>query len=202
MQEKGERGRVRWQPVVLVILFLGPLIAAWLLYSGPSGWRPGGSTNHGVLIDPPVLVPDLEMTLADVTVAVSDSPSLRDIWTMMYIDGGGCDARCMEALYRSRQVRLSLGRRAARVQRVYVALGDVPDPEWISAEHEDLLIVDATLDSHRDLIDSFRGDVRPEGDDIYLIDPLGNLMMRFPLEGDAKGMLEDLKRLLRLSRIG
>lgn len=123
-------------------------------------------------------------------------------WTMLYVDAGECAEKCREALYRSRQVWLSLGRKLERVQRLYVFQGDAPDPEWVASEQEGLIVATADSPGARQLLAAFPQTDPPDAGNIYLVDPLGNLMMRFPLEDDPKGMLEDLKRLLRLSRIG
>ena len=123
---------------------------------------------------------------------------LRHVWTLLYIDQGDCAELCQEALYRSRQVRTALGKESERIQRVFLRGSNVD----LADDHPDLIVADARSAGARDLIATFPASAQPDTGNIYLIDPLGNLMMRFPLEDNPRGMLLDLKKLLKLSRIG
>lgn len=191
------RGRVQF--LLLAALFIGPLAVAWLLYFGDSGWKPQGSTNHGILVEPPVPLPEMRIAARD---PEGPERELRGQWTMLYLDGGECAERCLEALDLSARIRIALGRRMTRVQRAYVAegpglAGDLPDSQ------ADLLVVEGPgLASVAPLLAALPPDLPRDGSEILLVDPLGNLMMRFPVEGDPKGMLQDIKKLLRVSRIG
>lgn len=186
-------GARRWRiPLVLLLLFLGPLVLAWILYFGSPGLRPHDTVNHGELVEPPVLLPAFEHNGATL---------LRDTWTLVHIDAGGCRTLCRGALRDSRQVRLALGRRSDRLRRLLL-LADVdgagPD---LAGEHPDLVVV--SLATQADLLEAFASrDLAHEPGRIYLVDPLGNLMMTYPPDADAGGLLDDLERLLRLSHIG
>jgi hypothetical protein len=183
--------------VLLFVLFFGPLAMAWVLYYGSGDWRPEGRSNHGVLIEPPTPLPETALVLADGSLTRPDV--LRHVWTLLYIDDGVCAEACREALYRSRQVRIALGKEIERVQRLYLYRGDNTD---LAGDHPDLIAADAGSPGGLDLLAAFPLDAPPSGDNIYLVDPLGNLMMRFPLEDDARDIYLDLKKLLKLSRIG
>lgn len=189
-------GRSRWQLLVLFLLFVGPLAAAWVLYYGNPDWRPEDRSNHGVLIDPPTPLPNETLRLADGSNTEPDV--LRHVWTLLYLDQGDCTELCREALYRSRQVRTALGKESERIQRVFLRGSDTD----LADEHPDLIIADAGSPGARDLVAAFPASAQPDTGNIYLVDPLGNLMMRFPLEDNPRGMLLDLKKLLKLSRIG
>jgi cytochrome oxidase Cu insertion factor (SCO1/SenC/PrrC family) len=189
--------RSRWQLLLLFVLFFGPLAMAWVLYYGSGGWRPEGRSNHGVLIEPPTPLPETALVLADGSSTEPDV--LRHVWTLLYVDDGVCAEACQEALYRSRQVRIALGKEIDRVQRLYLYRGDKID---LASDHPDLIVAEANSPGGLDLVAAFPPDERPDRDNIYLVDPLGNLMMRFPLEDDARDILLDLKKLLKLSRIG
>ena len=190
-------GRGRLQFIGLAVLFMGPLIVAWVLYFG-GGWRPTGTTNHGIFIDPPVTLP--EVRIADSGPDGSDG-DLRGRWTMLYLDGGECADRCREALDLSARVRLALGRRMARVQRAYIAEGAGPIGVFPESQ-ADLMVASASQPGIADILAALPPDLPRDGTEILLVDPLGNLMMRFPIADDPKGMLEDIKKLLKLSRIG
>ena len=189
------RGRLQF--IGLAVLFIGPLAIAWILYFG-GGWRPAGTTNHGILIDPPVPLPEVRIAASGPDGSDGD---LRGRWTILYADGGDCADRCLRALDLSARVRLALGRRMVRVQRVYIAEGEGLDGPLPEAQ-ADLMVASASRPEIADILTLIPADLPRDGSEILLVDPLGNLMMRFPLADDPKGMLEDIKKLLRLSRIG
>jgi hypothetical protein len=105
-------------------------------------------------------------------------------------------------LYNTRQVRAALGADRERVQRVFLAKGACCDLEWLHAQQPDLVTVQASAAAApltTILEHAGRG---PSADRVYLVDPLGNLMMCYAADARPKGMLEDLKKLLRLSHVG
>jgi len=197
-----ENRRQRRLLVGLALLFFAPLALAFYLYYGPGGWRPGGRVNHGELIDPPRPLPAL--TLAGVDGARANPDLLKHKWTLLYFGPGACAERCRTDLYNTRQVRIALNRDMSRVQRVFIAQGECCDEDFLRRQHPDLITLRATSDAAPLLALLPRiGGVDPgAADRIYLIDPLGNLMMSYAADADPKGLLEDLKRLLRLSQIG
>jgi cytochrome oxidase Cu insertion factor (SCO1/SenC/PrrC family) len=176
-------------------LFLLPLLLSFWLYYGLH-WRPQGSTNHGELIDPVRPLP--EVALTDAT-GVLRSHVFAGHWTLVYVGRGDCDAACHDTLYFMRQTRLSLNNEMTRVQRVFLATGACCDRAFLAAEHPGLRVLDAGTAAAAALLAQF-----PEDRDraLYVVDPLGNLMMRYDARLPPKGLLEDLKRLLQLSHIG
>lgn len=187
---------LRWQPALLLALFLGPLLAAVALYYS-GNWRPMGGTNHGVLVQPPVALPQLSPMAGTDDGYAGD---LRGRWTLLYVDTGSCSQRCTEALFRSHQAREVLGRNRIRVERLYIHRGQAP-AEADLARDEALRVLPASDPEAIRVIEAIPPDVAAT-DELLLVDPLGNLMMRFPLDQEPKGMVEDLKKLLKLSRIG
>jgi len=191
----------------LALIFFAPLGLSFYLYYGKE-WRPGGRVNAGELIEPPRPLPPLALTLAgvDTTAATATGETnpqfLKGKWTFLYVQHGRCDDECRRHLYDTRQVRLALDREMNRVQRVFIADSDCCDIQELKAAHPDLIAIRASsadepllallpiragaLNSHR----------------VYLIDPLGNVMMFYGPDVRSKGMLDDMKRLLRLSSIG
>lgn len=191
----GSRGKV----YVLIALFFAPLLLAFLLYYGTDGWRPAGSTNHGDLITPARPLPAVALQTPEGTELKLSA--LHGKWTLVYIGAGQCDARCREALLLMRQARLALNDDMTRVQRLFVAAGECCDKTYLDAEHAGLMIARA---SDRSFMTTFRRDATPveHAGRIYIVDPLGNLMMSYEPDATPKGLLEDLKKLLKLSRIG
>jgi cytochrome oxidase Cu insertion factor (SCO1/SenC/PrrC family) len=191
--------RIRGRRTLLGIaaLFFVPLALAFALYYG-SAWRPGHRTNHGELIAPARPLPDVALRTADGTPA--DARLFHGRWTLVYLGDGACDSECRAALYTLRQSRLALANEMGRVQRVFLATSDCCDTRFLSLEHPGLVALDASGEAAAPLLARFPADGRER--QVFLVDPLGNLMLRFDLRQNPKGLLQDLKKLLALSQIG
>jgi hypothetical protein len=199
----------------VALMFFAPLALSFYLYYGKF-WHPGGRVNAGELIQPARPLPSLALPLAadamvspgagaaaGATPAGETNPQfLKGKWTLLYIQHGRCDDECRKHLYDTRQVRLALDRDMPRVQRVFIGDGDCCDLKELKAAHPDLIAVRASAadDPLLALLPVREGTVNSHR--IYLIDPLGNAMMFYASSVSSKGMLEDMKRLLRLSSIG
>ena len=177
-------------------LFLLPLLLSFWLYYGLH-WRPLGTTNHGELIAPLRPLPDVTLPDAGGT---RRSRVFLGKWTLVYVGDGRCDANCRTTLVFMRQTRLSLNNEMTRVQRVLLAGTGCCDLAYLAAEHPGLLALDASQAVAQPLLAQFPGEGRAQS--LYIVDPLGNLMMRYDARLPPKGLLEDLKRLLQLSHIG
>lgn len=184
----------------LAAMFFVPLLGAfWLYYAG--GWRPAGGTNHGELISPARPLESTKFVTADGTSAREDL--LRGKWTLVFIADGRCDEVCRKALWTMRQTRLLLAEDMDRVQRVFVAESNCCDSAFLGREHPGLEAVTPGDESAKSWIAQFpRETTGASGPYIYIVDPLGNLMMRFDSNQNPKGLLEDLEKLLKLSHIG
>jgi cytochrome oxidase Cu insertion factor (SCO1/SenC/PrrC family) len=195
--------RGRRQFLLLAALFFVPLALAFWLYYGPGGWRPERGTNMGELIDPPRPLPEVGLAIAGGSPA--DIHFLSGKWTVIYIGDGNCDERCRRALYLTRQSRIALNKDSDRVRRVLVATGRCCDDGFLEAEHTDLVVVLPVGQQGARFLEQFPvysdGPVATAGR-IYLVDPLGNLLMSYPATAPDKALLTDLERLLRLSHIG
>lgn len=192
--------------IVLAVLFLGPMFAAYFSYYG--GWRPGGQVQKGHLIEP--------VTLPEMSVYDSAGQALEDDmlhgprWTMLYVGGSNCGDTCKQTLYNMRQVWKSLHRRSKRVQGVYIVTDRDQQTvleDFLEAEHEGIHLGYANADNSRraseQWLQIFNSEGRaPAGDNVYLIDPLGNWMLFYTEKDSPNGMLKDIKKLLRLSNIG
>ena len=179
-------------------LFLLPLIASFVLYYGLH-WAPSGSTIHGELIRPARPLP--QMTLPDANgKPVHDA--LRGRWTLVYVGAGACDAACHDALFFMRQTRLSLNQDMTRVDRVFLATGSALDRSrsFLEQEYPGLVVLDAGVPAAQALLAQFPQDGRDHA--LFVVDPLGNLMMRYDARLAPRGLLDDLKKLLQLSHIG
>jgi cytochrome oxidase Cu insertion factor (SCO1/SenC/PrrC family) len=182
----------------LAALFFVPLaLSFWLYYAG--GWRPSGTTNHGELIVPARPLPDVAFTLPDGTTSAR-AGLLRGKWTLLYMGGGGCTADCRQALWTMRQTRQLLAEDMDRVQRVFIARTDCCNVAFFATEHPGLEVLKSDDPSTRDFFAQFP--VADPTHSLYVVDPLGNLMLRFDARDNPKGLLSDMKKLLKLSHIG
>jgi len=195
MNKQANKKRSALQAWGLALWFFGPLAVAGYLYFD-TDWRPGERNNNGELVVPAVPLPDVRLPTPDG--GLTDEEFLRHHWSLVYLGRTPCEATCREALYNGRQMRLALGRLMERVERVYLYVGEPPDAAFMAAEHPDLLLADATVTAAEPLLEAFTG----QAEGYWLVDPLGNLMMRYPADQPPRGMMDDIKRLLRLSRIG
>ena len=187
---------------LLACIFVAPLALSFYLYYGGTGWRPDRMVNHGELITPPRPLPEISLPTADGSESTAELFTGK--WTLIYLGDGACDTRCRHALYVTRQVRIALNQHMDRVQRVFLYRGDCCDEPFFSTEHRGLISLDLDSDGGRELAELFRFSKEPpvESGRLWLVDPLGNLMMSYPAKADPKGMIEDLKRLLTLSHVG
>jgi len=177
---------------LIVALTVAPVAASYLLYYL---WQPAGRVNYGELIGPQAL-PDPVLAQADGT--KFHLSQLRGKWLLVSLDGGACDARCDRKLLYMRQLRLTQGKNADRVERLWlVSDGAAPRVE-AAAQYEGTWIVRAGDSGLTGLFPA----PGAAADHIYLVDPLGNLMMRFPRDPEPRLMIKDLARLLKASQVG
>jgi len=185
--------------LAIVVVFLLPVVAAYL-------YRPTGEPgNYGTLIEPARPLQAFRMTAPGGETVGLDA--LRGKWTLLYPGGRACGETCRANLYKIERVRLTQGEDMNRVQSFYLA------PE--STERR---VIEETLVEYQGVqgyriskseLASMAPDFELEGagesgqsERIYLIDPLGNLIMYYSGDADPSGMKEDLERLLKVSQIG
>jgi hypothetical protein len=192
-------GRRSQRPILigLALLFFAPLALAFFLYYGPA-WHPVGHVNAGDLIVPARPLPEQSLPLMES--GQTDPKFLKGKWTFLYVTTGPCGVQCLGRLYDTRQVRLALDRDMQRVQRVFVGDAGCCELKSLREQHPDLIEIRGSAQAAPLLaLLPAAGAGAPR---VYLIDPLGNLMMSYAADAKPKGMLEDMKRLLRLSSIG
>jgi cytochrome oxidase Cu insertion factor (SCO1/SenC/PrrC family) len=191
--------------VLLALIFMAPAFVAWVMHqSGVEGWRPKGMTNRGVLVHPARLL-ELPADMAIGNESLNDY--LQGLWTLVYIGDADCDAVCKENLYKMRQIRIAQNENMNRVQRLYLVTGaEIPATltALLEKEYPKMDVLPVSDEQAVQLAPYFRiDDVPVEGAErVYIIDPLGNLMMYYPQGADPGGMLKDLKKLLKYSKIG
>jgi hypothetical protein len=165
-----------------------PLIAS---YAAFYFWRPSGQVNYGELLEPRPLP---ARALASIDGSAFRLSDLKGEWVLLTAGPAACDEACRRQLVYTRQVRLAQGREVGRVERVWLLTDAATPDSALVAEHPDLKIVrDGELAAGLPAL-------RSAANHVYVVDPLGNLMMRFPESADPQRMLKDLSRLLRHSK--
>ncbi len=167
-----------------------PIVAAYLAYYF---WQPSAHVNYGELLEPRAMPDGALQSIDGKPFRFSDE---KGAWTLVVADRAECDERCRTELIYTRQVRLAQGKEAERIERVWLVTdGGAPNPVVV-AEQPGLRIVRA---GHSEALGALPADSSPVGH-VYVVDPLGNVMMRFPRDPDPRRMLKDLARLLRHSK--
>jgi hypothetical protein len=176
-------------------LFLLPLVLAFLSYYG-SLWRPGSHVNHGLLITPPRPLPAFSLR------RVSPEPAqpFHGKWSLVYVSAGPCEEACRQALTLMRQTRLALNNDMTRLERVLLAGGECADCAQLAQDFPGLTVLAAGDAPGSAVMREFPEALRAHS--LFIVDPLANLMMSYDARQDPHGLLEDLKKLLRLSHIG
>lgn len=179
--------------LLVAAVCIAPFVAAWALYFI---WQPSGRINYGELIDG-VALPAAKLALTDGK--PFDFAQVRGRWVFVTVDSGACDDTCQKKLWKMRQVRMTQGKYLERIERVWlvsdtqsVAAAVMKDYEgtWVAVAHGNALLLKSF--PYREA----------QRDHIYLVDPLGNVVLRYPKDADPSRMKKDLERLLRVSRIG
>lgn len=182
---------------LLLAVCVAPVIASYTAYYL---LPPGGRTNYGTLVEPQRPLPPLALQRLDGTVA--EAASLRGSWLMVQVDGGACDAACEKKLWQMRQVRLTTGKDADRVQRIWLIIDDAPLATSVIREYDGTMFLRGRADEAAAFLPLSAEPGAKLADHIWLIDPLGNLMMRWPKDADPNRMKKDLIKLLKASKIG
>ena len=188
---QSNRKNVRVKLLLLFALFATPILVSYLTYYF---WTPTRFSNYGELIKTQPL-PQLPLQLLNG--APYNLSQLRGKWVMLQVDDAQCPANCQEKLYALRQVRLAQGKEQDRIERVWIVRGSVQPSDVLLHDYSGTKFIRAD----NTLIGLLPVQDRVE-DHIYLIDPLGNLMMRYPKNPDARKMIKDIQRLLKASSIG
>ena len=186
-----DRRRGRRIALVILALCAAPTVAAWFAYVL---WQPQSRLNYGELIEARAISDPELRTLDGRPLRLSQ---LRGRWVLLQIDSGACAEGCRKKLLYMRQVRLAQGKDAGRIERMWLLADGAPPDAALLRDHEGLRVARAP----GPLLAEFPA-ARSPYYHIYLLDPLGNLMLRFPSDPDAQRMVKDLARLLRASRVG
>lgn len=201
--------RSSWKLYLLLAVCTAPVVASYLMYYV---FPPSERTNYGDLVDPQRPVPTIAAAVVHASPgAAAPGKSLAALhdrglaaltgqWILLAIDQGACAVPCAEKLFFMRQIHVSLGKERDRLERVLLVTDASALPAGVLAAHPDMTVLRV---DPLDLAGVFPVEADTGfADHIYLIDPLHNLMMRFPKGPDPARTRKDLKQLMRASRIG
>ncbi len=201
-QDAGRR-RARISMVLVLVIFAAPLILATLVITVFPDWKPETTTNHGDLVQPVRKLPAFNLETQQGKEI--DETFLRGKWTILYLAKGACTKPCVEQLYNIRQIRLAQGKNIDRLRRLMLwdmegvseaqrqeLQAHFPGQVIAPAAGEEVLLQTFDLDGQDPLV----------ANRIYLVDPLGNLMMKYDPGEAPRGMIKDLEKLLKYSGLG
>lgn len=177
---------------LIAAVCIAPFVASFAAYYF---YQPEGRINYGDLIEGRRL-PQVTLKLAD----GSDFPlaRLEGKWVFITIDDAACDAYCEKKLWQIRQVRKTQGKYPERIERVWLVTDGGKPAQRLDTEYAGTWMM---TDGHKALLDALPHS-GAHTDHIYLVDPLGNVILRYPRDADPSRMKKDLERLLKVSRIG
>jgi cytochrome oxidase Cu insertion factor (SCO1/SenC/PrrC family) len=187
----------RWKLFAIIGVCAFPLVASYFTYYVI---KPQARTNYGDFIDYVThpIPADLNTTTLDGTPLALKA--LEGKWIMLTVDGGACAEACSKKLYDTRQLRVAQGRERDRIERVWLITDKVPLETLLIREFDGTVMLRAQADAVAKWLPAETG--ATAADHIYLIDPLGRLMMRFPKDSDPNLIKKDLGKLLKASSIG
>lgn len=178
--------------IVMLLLVGVPMIAGLLTFR----WSNRGQTsNYGMIVEPSPLPAE---TLTDVGGSSFEFEALRGRWILVLADPGACDELCRKRLFLVRQIRTALGKDMGRIERVWMVSDGATPESALLADHAGTRVVRAAGSRALALLNANGS----ESASFFLVDPLGNVMLRYPKDPDARRVLKDLEHLLRLSRVG
>ena len=193
-----EQQRTRWGRMKMTLIMLvcaAPVIASYLTYYVV---RPEARRHFGELIEPQRPLPDAGVT--DLDGAATNLRSLKGQWLLLSVAPAACDKLCQDHLYLQRQLRESLGKDKERVDWVWLATGQELVPKAIRPALQNAKVLRVSIATLNAWLPPVAGAGLQEH--LYLVDPMGRLMMRFPARLDqssASKVKKDIERLLRAS---
>jgi cytochrome oxidase Cu insertion factor (SCO1/SenC/PrrC family) len=175
--------------IFIFSIFALPMLASYLTYFF---WQPTARKNYGELINQVALKDGLDTMGQHIS-----AQRFKNKWTLVYLGSGLCDKGCETLLYYMRQVHTAQGPERERINRTWIVTDGKTPGSSLLEQHSGLNVI---LSQDKAFIGQFPG--YESGNRVYMVDPLGNLMMRFPANPDPSRMIKDIKHLLKASQIG
>jgi len=183
----------------MLAIFAAPVLAAWFLYFNPE-YLPSGRSNLGELISPVVPIP-ADLALITPAGAPLDREALAGKWTLVFLAGRDCPDPCPSRLRVLRQIRLALGDASLSTERLLIMTepGGQAAGERLARDFNGMHVGITDTPGGERLLDLLgQGDAALGR--VYILDPMGNLMMRYAPNAPAKDTLKDMGRLIKASK--
>jgi cytochrome oxidase Cu insertion factor (SCO1/SenC/PrrC family) len=191
-----QKARGKWKLYLVLAICAAPLIFSYLTYYVI---KPEGRTNYGTLLDPRLYpIPKLDSVLQGG--GKQELDAYKGKWIMLQVSSSDCLAACQNTLLNMRQLRLMQGREMDRIERVILITDQNPMETLLLREYDGTHFLRVDAKAVAAWLPAEEGS--NEQDRIYLIDPLGNLMMRYSVDADPNKIKKDLSKLLKASSIG
>lgn len=187
---------------VMLVLFGLPYVAAFYFYYFADLSEMSQQTNYGTLISPVRQINDIPLTkLDDSDFKFSD---MKGKWILISIASSSCAMDCQNNLYKMRQIRKAVGEDRSRINRVLLLTDtlNLSELNKILTEFSGTDVMKPAGDIYKKFISGFSVAGEDSENGLYIIDPLGNYMMAYPKDADANKILKDIRRLLKVSKIG
>lgn len=195
-QQRDARRRGRWKLLAVLAVCAAPIIASYLTYYVI---KPSGRTNYGTIIDPRVYpMPKLGSTTLDGRPETLENYAGK--WIMVKVGGGDCDKVCQDQLFAMRQLRTMQGKNMDRVERVWLVTDAQPIDTMLIRMYDDMHILRVKPEQLAQWLPLEKGGKLE--DHIFMVDPRGHLMMRFPKNPEPARVHKDIAKLLKASAIG
>lgn len=198
-QPEQSKKRNPYTPWFVVIAFVAPVVAAYALFF--LGITPPAFSNKGELLNPIIDVESFAL-MDDDNQSMSRDEITNHKWHMVYFAGAACDDACNQILYNMRQINIAVGKNANRLRRLLVHL-EKPGEEFqalIAKEYPDAEHANANAETIAAALQEVGAEFR--SNEVYIMDPLGNIMMRFTQDQPYKDLLHDLNKMFKVSQIG
>lgn len=178
----------RTKLILIALVFIAPVVASYVAYYV---WQPKGRSNFGELVQGYALP---EASLPAAGGGIFPLKQLRGKWLLVQVDSGRCGAPCQSKLYAMRQARLMQGKHQDRIARLWL----IDDQTMPPVSHDGVW----TLNAYHSPVLNQLPIKTAVHDHVYVVDPLGNVVLRYSGPLQPEKMAKDLKRLLQASRIG
>ena len=185
----------RWKMLMVLLVCAAPVVASYITYYLV---RPQARQNFGILIDPQLPLPDMQVL--EMAGKQTNLRALKGQWLLISVAGGTCDAQCQHHLYMQRQLREGVGKEKDRVDWVWLVSDDAAIAPSLLPALTTATVLRVPAEQLQTWLQSEQGTTLQ--DHLYVVDPLGNWMMRFPARIDvdqAPKVKRDMERLLRAS---
>ena len=185
--------------VGIAAMFAVPVVSAWFVNNNPEMLEGRNTKNYGELFKPAVPLKLEEYVL---TAHSPEVKSLQGRWALIHFDTDGvCEQKCQKSVFNMHQLNVLLNKDSERLKRVMlynVNLKQVANKAW-RTEDKGLMVFQWQTNA----IEKFNQKVDGLKDgDMLLMDPLGNILMKYPENADPYGVQRDIKLLFKASQIG